>query len=172
MTRTDNAILQIEVPLQAEYVAVARLAIFAYASRLLADDEQLDDIVTAVGEAYTHALTYAYVYEGQAELPYLILHCRYDPQVGMTISVQHARGRCNDAGTWQHQGPFPIDHDLSLLLAKLLMDDVTLKCSPESGLELIMVKAITVSEEHATAMREDVQGTTDQSGGRDVRIAR
>ena len=132
-----RGIVRLEIPARAEWVAVARLAVAAVASRLPFSVDDIEDIKLAVAEACTNAIqhgpslgTIDIVCEaGTAELVLTVRDRGHGPPLG---AVEEER--IGDAGRTEELGVF---------LIRALMDNVEYTSDVRDGTQLVMVKRVT-----------------------------
>jgi len=127
--------VELRIPRKAEWVAVARLAIAAIASRMRFTIEEIEDVKLAVAEACTNAIQSA---DGADQIE--ILCETDDTQLRLTVA--------NRSGSGVAIAPPPIDEDevridgLGVFLIRSLMDDVEYDAGPENGTRLVMTKRL------------------------------
>jgi serine/threonine-protein kinase RsbW len=124
-------VVELRIPGKAEWVAVARLAVSAVASRLAFSIEEIEDIRLAVAEACTDAIQRV-TGDGQIDL-----YCRSEEK-GLSVRVR--RG-----GPVTKIEPIEADESvggLGIFLVRALMDEVEYSVHPERGTDLTMVKYV------------------------------
>ena len=123
-------VVELRIPGKAEWVAVARLAVSAVASRMKFSIEDIEDVRLAVAEACTDAIQRT-AGDGQIEIA-----CRSDERA---LSVRVKREGAVDKSD-------PIDDEavggLGIFLVRALMDEVEYSVHPERGTDLSMVKYV------------------------------
>ena len=126
-------VVELSIPGKAEWVAVARLAVSAVASRLKFSIEDIEDVRLAVAEACTDAIQRA---SGDAQID---ISCRSDER------ALHVRVR-REGTTIKNGSPDSEDSvgNLGIFLVRALMDEVEYSVHPERGTDLAMVKYVEV----------------------------
>ncbi|MDQ2991816.1 MAG: ATP-binding protein [Candidatus Eremiobacteraeota bacterium] len=135
----DSATLEtveLRIPRKAEWVAVARLAAAAVASRMHFTIEEIEDVKLAVAEACTNAIQSADAAN----------------QIQIVCEADHAHLRVtvtntNIDGAPAGSPPALAEDDgrvdgLGVFLIRSLMDDVEYDVHPERGTHLVMVKRL------------------------------
>ncbi len=133
---TDGTV-ELRIPAQAEWVAVARLAVAAVASRLHFSVDEIEDIKLAVAEACTNC----------------IHHGSPADRIEITSEVlaDEVRVSVRDRGLGHKLEPVEADagfadgtrtEELGIFLIRALMDDVTYRVDPRAGTELVMIKRV------------------------------
>lgn len=133
-TRTAETV-ELRIPRKAEWVAVARLAVSAVASRMRFTIEEIEDVKLAVAEACTNAIQSA---DGADQIEIL---CEAD-FAHLRVTVANRRGSGEAIAP-----PPPLEEDvrvdgLGVFLIRSLMDDVDYDADPERGTKLVMVKRL------------------------------
>jgi serine/threonine-protein kinase RsbW len=132
-----HGVVRLEIPARAEWVAVARLAVAAVASRMRFSVDDIDDIKLAIAESCTNAIQHG-VPDGTIEIvceagaDELVLTVRdrgHGPPLG---AVEEER--IGDAGRTEELGVF---------LIRALMDSVEYASDVRDGTQLVMVKRPT-----------------------------
>ena len=124
-------IVELRIPGKAEWVAVARLAISAVASRMQFSMEEIEDIRLAVAEACTDAIQRV---SGDAQID---IACRSDER-SLNVRVQRE-------GTIVKSEPSEAEESvggLGIFLVRALMDEVEYSVNPQRGTDLAMVKYV------------------------------
>lgn len=133
----EEDVVELRIPCKAEWVALARLAVAAVASRLSFSIDEIEDIKLAVAEACTNAIQHA---DGS---PFIDIKCEA-VDGGLRISVRdHGRGTHAE-----HIRSRDLDDErvggLGVFLIRSLMDDVQYDVNPDRGTLLVMVKRLPV----------------------------
>jgi serine/threonine-protein kinase RsbW len=135
---SEDRTVELRIPAKAEWVAVARLAVAAVASRLHFSVDEIEDIKLAVAEACTNC----------------IQHGSDGDRIEITSEVTNAEVRVSvrDRGVLHRlesvDGDDPSFADgkrteeLGIFLIRALMDEVTYDVDARSGTELVMIKRI------------------------------
>lgn len=137
MTPTETLPLELRIPARSEFVAVARLVVAAVASRLGCDLDTIDDLKVVVGEACACAISI----NAPDTTATMLLRCDF-PANALQLTLEAPLGECAHGGEARHQGPFPTSYDLSHLVIEALMDEATIRCTPETGLHVSMLKRL------------------------------
>ncbi len=130
--------VELRIPAKAEYVAVARLAVAAVASRLRFSVDEIEDIKLAIAEACTNC----------------IAHGSATDQIEITseVGTDEMRVSVRDRGVGQRIEAVEKDgglaegkrtEELGVFLIRALMDDVTYRADAREGTELVMIKRVT-----------------------------
>ena len=124
-------VVELRIPGKAEWVAVARLAVSAVASRLKFSIEEIEDIRLAVAEACTDSIQRA---GGQGQID---IWCE---SAGNALRVRVRReGSADNA---EVSGADEEVSGLGIFLVRALMDEVEYSVHPERGTDLTMVKYV------------------------------
>ncbi len=133
----SHGIVRLEIPARAEWVAVARLAVAAVASRQRFSVDDIEDIKLAVAESCTNAIQHgtpdgsiSIVCEVSAEG--IILTVR-DRGQGPPLSPVEEE-RIGEAGRTEELGVF---------LIRALMDNVEYTSDAREGTQLVMTKRVS-----------------------------
>ena len=133
----SHGVVRLEIPARAEWVAVARLAVAAVASRQRFSVDDIEDIKLAVAESCTNAIqhgledgTIAIVCEVSAESIVVTVRDRgQGPPLG---AVEEER--IGEAGRTEELGVF---------LIRALMDNVEYTSDVREGTQLVMTKRVS-----------------------------
>jgi serine/threonine-protein kinase RsbW len=135
VTQSLPAVIRLEIPAVAEWVAVARLAIAAVASRSHFSVEEIEDIKLAIAESCTNAIQHG---EGgtieitcEASTESLIMTVR-DRGTGPRLGSVEGE-RITETGRTEELGVF---------LIRALMDKVDYTSDPRTGTQLVMTKLV------------------------------
>lgn len=126
--------VELRIPCKAEWVAVARLAVAAIASRMHFTIEEVEDVKLAVAEACTNVIQHA------VDAEHIEIHCESSPE------ELRLRVRDNGHGTRpEHISSHPPVDDpqvggLGVFLIRSLMDRVEYNVQPDCGTDILMVK--------------------------------
>jgi serine/threonine-protein kinase RsbW len=131
----ENDVVDLRVPCKAEWVALVRLSVAAFASRLNFSLDEIEDIKLAVAEACTNCIQHA---KGSTHIE---IKCEsvgeglrvYVRDYGRGTRVEHIRSR--DLEEERVGG-------LGVFLIRSLMDDVEYDVHPEDGTHLTMFKRL------------------------------
>jgi serine/threonine-protein kinase RsbW len=129
------AVIRLEIPAVAEWVAVARLAVAAVASRSHFSVEEIEDIKLAVAESCTNAIQHG---EGGTI------------EITCEASSESLRMTVRDRGTGPRLGSVEEDRitetgrteELGVFLIRALMDKVDYTSDPRTGTQLVMTKFV------------------------------
>ena len=132
--------VELKIPAKAEWVAVARLAVAAVASRLRFSVDEIEDVKLAIAEACTNC----------------IQHGSDSDQIEISCDAMTSELRLTvrDRGVALHLESVPVDNngfgdggrteELGVFLIRALMDSVEYTVDPREGTTLIMTKLVTV----------------------------
>jgi serine/threonine-protein kinase RsbW len=134
--QTSSDVVELRIPCRAEWVALARLAVAAFANRLKLTVEEIEDVKLAVAEACTAII------QQENHGQFLALTCESLPGA--------LRLHVFDGGSHEPRSSAPVamDYDearvagLGVFLIRTLMDEVSYEQHPERGTDLLMVKRI------------------------------
>jgi serine/threonine-protein kinase RsbW len=131
-------VVELEIPAQPEFVALARLVVSAMASTdAVLNDDQVDDLKIAVSEACTNAIE---AYNGAGGVAERVVVRCWSDDLGLQVSVEDNGPGFDPASLPDH--PPPTDPDrlkfergLGIPLIRALVDEVEITSSP-SGTEV------------------------------------
>ncbi len=130
--------VELKIPAKAEWVAVARLAVAAVASRLHFSVDEIEDIKLAVAEACTNCIQRADD-EDRIEITSEV----FIDEVRLSVrdrSIGHKLESVEkDAGFAEGKRT----EELGVFLIRALMDEVTYNVDAREGTELIMTKRVS-----------------------------
>jgi serine/threonine-protein kinase RsbW len=129
--------VELKIPAKAEWVAVARLAVAAVASRLNFSVDEIEDIKLAIAEACTNCIAHAAENE-RIEITSEVL----TDEVRLSVrdrSVGHKLESVEDGAFADGKRT----EELGVFLIRALMDDVTYSVDAREGTELVMIKRVT-----------------------------
>jgi len=133
---TDDTV-ELKIPARAEWVAVARLAVAAVASRLRFSVDEIEDIKLAVAEACTNCIQHG----SDGDRIEITSEITAD-EVRVSVrdrSVGHKLESVdNDAGFAEGRRT----EELGVFLIRALMDEVTYRVDAREGTELVMIKRV------------------------------
>jgi serine/threonine-protein kinase RsbW len=130
--------VELKIPAKAEWVAVARLAVAAVASRLHFSVDEIEDIKLAIAEACTNCIGHG-TDDDRIEITSEVLSDEVrvsvrDRSVGHKLeSVEKDAGFADGRRT----------EELGVFLIRALMDEVTYRVDPREGTELVMIKRVS-----------------------------
>lgn len=149
MTACSGCHVELRLPNRPEFVAVARLAISAVASRMNFDINDIEDIKVAVGEACTNAIEHGC----PSEMGTQMITLRYELEEEALVITVHDPGNGFDpsTATRQHRhGTVTLsERGLGMLLIEALMDEVAFSSNPGDGTQVRMVKRLRAPEVEA-----------------------
>jgi serine/threonine-protein kinase RsbW len=135
---SSHGTVELKIPGRAEWVAVARLAVAAVASRLRFSVDEIEDIKLAIAEACTNSIQGS----GGVDAGVIEIVCDAledelrvivrDHSPGVHLETLKTGGI--DAGRTEELGVF---------LIRALMDSVDYTSDPRRGTELVMTKRVT-----------------------------
>ena len=130
-----TSVVELRIPGEAEWVAVARLTAAAIASRLDFSLDEIDDLKLAVAEACTNAIR-----RGAESAPIELIFTAQPDSIVVAV---------RDLATSSHLESVDEDDDeqervegLGLFIIRSLMDDVDFRVDPKTGGELVMTKRV------------------------------
>jgi serine/threonine-protein kinase RsbW len=139
--------VELRLPNRPEFVAVARLAVSAVATRMDFDIEAIDDLKIAVGEALNNAIEHGCPSIGGDEM--VTLRCELEEDTLVIIVSDCGDGF--DPATAMRQHPDGMmtlsERGLGMLLMESLMDEVDFSSSPGDGTQVRMLKRRRAVEE-------------------------
>jgi serine/threonine-protein kinase RsbW len=135
---SSHGTVELKIPGRAEWVAVARLAVAAVASRLRFSVDEIEDIKLAIAEACTNSIQSA----GGHDAGVIEIVCdAVEDELRVTVR-DHSPGLHLEAVQ-----PGGIDEgrteELGVFLIRALMDSVDYSVDPRRGTELVMTKRVT-----------------------------
>ena len=134
----SHGIVELKIPGRAEWVAVARLAVAAVASRLRFSVDEIEDIKLAIAEACTNSIQSA----GGEDAGTIEITCDARDNELLVVVRDQAPGphlAAVDGGGLEDGRP----EELGVFLIRALMDAVEYTTDPERGSELSMTKRVT-----------------------------
>lgn len=139
--------VELRLPNRPEFVAVARLAVSAVATRMNFDVEAIEDIKVALGEACNNAIQHGCPASAGAEM----IQLRFDLDADALVITVQDSGDGFDPASATRQRPHGTltlsERGLGMLLIESLMDDVDFTSTPGDGTQVRMVKRIRATEE-------------------------
>jgi serine/threonine-protein kinase RsbW len=135
---SSHGTVELKIPGRAEWVAVARLAVAAVASRLRFSVDEIEDIKLAIAEACTNSIQAA----GGEDVGVIEIVCdALEDELRVTV---------RDRSTEKHLEPVEPSglgegrtEELGVFLIRALMDSVEYTSDPRRGTELVMTKRVT-----------------------------
>ena len=135
---SSHGTVELKIPGRAEWVAVARLAVAAVASRLRFSVDEIEDIKLAIAEACTNSIQSA----GGEDAGTIEIVCdAREDELRVTV---------RDHSPAAHLDPLKIGgldegrtEELGVFLIRALMDSVDYTSDPHTGTELVMAKRVT-----------------------------
>lgn len=130
-------VVRLEIPARAEWVAVARLAVAAVASRQRFSVDDIEDIKLAVAESCTNAIQHG-TPDGTIEIV-----CEINND-GIVLTVRD-RGQGPPLGAVEEEriGELGRTEELGVFLIRALMDTVEYTSDVRTGTQLVMTKRVT-----------------------------
>ena len=132
----SSGIVRLSIPARAEWVAVARLAVAAVASRQRFSIDEIEDIKLAIAEACTNAIQHG------APGGTIDIECELrDTELVTTV---RDRGMGPRLGTVNEEriGEMGRTEELGVFLIRALMDDVEYTSDVRDGTQLVMTKRV------------------------------
>ncbi len=130
--------VELKIPAKAEWVAVARLAVAAVASRLRFSVDEIEDIKLAVAEACTNCIQHG-VPVDQIEITSEVM----SDEVRVSVRDHSVGQRLGSVGRDGAFADGKRTEELGIFLIRQLMDDVSYRVDAREGTELIMIKRVT-----------------------------
>jgi serine/threonine-protein kinase RsbW len=132
-----RSLVELKIPARAEWVAVARLAVAAVASRLHFSVDEIEDIKLAIAEACTNCIAHASE-DDRIEITSEV----FSDEVRVSVrdrSVGHKLGSVEKDGGFAEGKR---TEELGVFLIRALMDEVTYSVDAREGTELVMIKHV------------------------------
>ena len=135
---SSHGTVELKIPGRAEWVAVARLAVAAVASRLRFSVDEIEDIKLAIAEACTNSIQSA----GGHDAGVIEIVCdALEDELRVTV---------RDHSASLHLEPVKLGgldygrtEELGVFLIRALMDNVEYTSDPRHGTELVMTKRVS-----------------------------
>ncbi len=146
MAACSGCHVELRLPNRPEFVAVARLAVAAVATRMEFTVEDIEDIKVAVGEACTNAIEHGCPLDDCVEM--ITMRCEL-AQDGLTITVEDPGDGFDPSTATRQRGQGTMtltERGLGMLLIESLMDEVDFSSSPGDGTQVRMVKRLRAAE--------------------------
>ena len=143
MAATHQGSVELRIPCDAKYIAVARLVVAGVGSRVGLNMDEIDDLKVAVSEACTNVIEHAFAACDTREGPAFIA-LRFVPRENaLQVEVEdYGAGFDSD----QIQAPSlsqpAVDQGLGLYLIGQLTDEVEVQSASGSGTKVIMTKYV------------------------------
>jgi serine/threonine-protein kinase RsbW len=133
----SQGIVRLEIPARAEWVAVARLAVAAVASRQRFSVDDIEDIKLAVAESCTNAIQHG-TPDGTIEIVCEVI------AEGIILTVRD-RGQGPPLGAVEEEriGELGRTEELGVFLIRALMDSVEYTSDVRDGTQLVMTKRVS-----------------------------
>ena len=135
---SSHGTVELKIPGRAEWVAVARLAVAAVASRLRFSVDEIEDVKLAIAEACTNSIQSA----GGVDAGVIEIVCdALDDELRVTVrdhSASHHLEPVAEGGIVEGR-----TEELGVFLIRALMDSVDYTSDPRRGTELVMKKRVT-----------------------------
>ncbi len=133
----SSGTVELKIPGRAEWVAVARLAVAAVASRLRFSVDEIEDVKLAIAEACTNAIQSAGGDAGAIE----IVCDAHDDELLITVRDRSTGPHLESVGS-ASLGDERTEA-LGVFLIRALMDTVAYSVDPQRGTELVMTKRVS-----------------------------
>jgi serine/threonine-protein kinase RsbW len=135
---SSHGTVELKIPGRAEWVAVARLAVAAVASRLRFSVDEIEDIKLAIAEACTNAIQSA----GGIDAGTIEIVCdAFENELRVTVR-DHSTGPHLESVSSGSIGEGRTEA-LGVFLIRALMDSVDYSTDPRHGTELVMTKRVS-----------------------------
>jgi serine/threonine-protein kinase RsbW len=136
---SSHGTVELKIPGRAEWVAVARLAVAAVASRLRFSVDEIEDIKLAIAEACTNSIQSA----GGEDAGVIEIVCEaLEDELRVTVR-DHSPGLHLEPVAKVSGLDEGRTEELGVFLIRALMDSVDYTSDPRRGTELIMTKRVT-----------------------------
>lgn len=136
---SSHGTVELKIPGRAEWVAVARLAVAAVASRLRFSVDEIEDIKLAIAEACTNSIQSA----GGVDAGAIEIVCdAEDEELRVTVRDRSTGPHLEPVGDAQPLAEGRTE-ELGVFLIRALMDSVDYSTDPRRGTELVMTKRVT-----------------------------
>ena len=133
----SHGVVRLEIPARAEWVAVARLAVAAVASRQRFSVDDIEDIKLAVAESCTNAIQHG------LEDGTIAIVCEVTAD-GIVVTVRdHGQGPPLSAVEDERIGEAGRTEELGVFLIRALMDSVEYTSDVRDGTQLVMTKRVS-----------------------------
>ncbi len=149
----DGAVVELEIPARAEFVALARLVVSSFASTSFGlEDDRIDDLKIAVSEACTNAIE---AHDAAESDDRVVIRC--DDNAGHLEVRIEDRGRGFDPETLPEHPPvtdptrLKFERGLGIPLIRSLVDDVDITSSQEGT----QVRIVMRREDDEELIEED-----------------
>jgi len=134
----SSGTVELKIPGRAEWVAVARLAVAAVASRLRFSVDEIEDVKLAIAEACTNAIQSA----GGVDAGAIEIVCdAHDDELRITVRDRSTGPHLESVGS-ASLGDERTEA-LGVFLIRALMDTVAYSVDPQRGTELVMTKRVS-----------------------------
>jgi serine/threonine-protein kinase RsbW len=135
---SSHGTVELKIPGRAEWVAVARLAVAAVASRLHFSVDEIEDIKLAIAEACTNSIQSA----GGNDAGVIEIVCEaFEDELRVTVR-DHSPGPHLEPVKAHAYGEGRTE-ELGVFLIRALMDTVDYASDPRRGTQLVMAKRVT-----------------------------
>jgi len=136
-TASSGSVVRLSIPARAEWVAVARLAVSAVASRQHFSIDEIEDIKLAIAEACTNAI--------QHGSPDGTIDIECELRDDELVTIVRDRGKGPRLGTVNEDriGEMGRTEELGVFLIRALMDTVEYTSDARDGTQLVMVKRVS-----------------------------
>lgn len=139
---SNHATVELKIPGRAEWVAVARLAVAAVASRLRFSVDEIEDIKLAIAEACTNSIQGA----GGSDAGVIEIVCDLlENELRVTVrdtspahKLEPVKAKAKAGGIEDGR-----TEELGVFLIRALMDSVDYTSDPRRGTELVMSKHVS-----------------------------
>jgi len=136
-TISPHGFVRLEIPARAEWVAVARLAVAAVASRLRFSIDEIEDIKLAIAESCTNAIQHG-TPDGTIEIA-----CdARETELVVTVRDRGQGPRLSPVGE-ERIGDSGRTEELGVFLIRALMDEVEYTSDARDGTQLVMTKRVS-----------------------------
>jgi len=136
---SSHGTVELKIPGRAEWVAVARLAVAAVASRLRFSVDEIEDIKLAIAEACTNSIQSA----GGVDAGVIEIVCDALQDELRVVVRDHSPGVHLEPAAKVSGLDDGRTEELGVFLIRALMDSVDYTSDPRHGTELVMTKRVT-----------------------------
>lgn len=135
---TSEETVELIIPARAEWVAVARLAVAAVASRLHFSVDEIEDIKLAIAEACTNCIAHSSDTDRIA-----ITSAVHEDEVRVSVRDRSVGHKLEAVEKEPGFADGRRTEELGVFLIRALMDEVTYRVDAREGTELVMIKRVT-----------------------------
>ena len=138
LSTSSQETVELKIPARAEWVAVARLAVAAVASRLNFSVDELEDIKLAIAEACTNCIQHS-LENDRIEITSEVL----SDEVRVSVRDRSVNHKLEAVEKEPGFADGRRTEELGIFLIRALMDEVTYRVDAREGTELFMIKRVS-----------------------------